>query len=110
MRHNYAITNTGWMALPNSRFIQECAIPIENSHQLVIADIRFPDIGSTPTVVPVCLYRLIHGKTLPEPLSAQSDIDVSLMVDNRLLRYQPMLGGFFSASASTLGNVHLLIS
>ncbi len=44
----------------------------------MVADIRFPDNGSAPAVVPVYLYRLIHGKTPPEPLSVQSDMDVSL--------------------------------
>lgn len=67
--------------------------PYQNSHQLMVADIRFPDNNSTPAVVPACLYRLIHGKTFPEPLSVQSDMDVSLEVDNRLLRYYPMLKG-----------------
>ncbi|EGT0658925.1 hypothetical protein JAG27_002688 [Proteus mirabilis] len=45
MRHSYATTKAGWIALLNSPFIQECAIPIKNSHQLVVADIRL-----TPTV------------------------------------------------------------
>ncbi|EOZ4984475.1 TPA: hypothetical protein ACXIB4_001108 [Proteus mirabilis] len=70
-----------------------CHPLIKNSHQLMVADIRFPDNNSTPAVVPACLYRLIHGKTFPEPLSVQSDMDVSLEVDNRLLRYYPMLKG-----------------
>ncbi|WP_272519926.1 hypothetical protein [Providencia sp. PROV223] len=83
------------MTLLNSRFIQECAIPIENSHQLVIADIRFPDTDSVPAVIPRCLYRLMHSTTLSEPLSVQTDMDVRLIVDNRLLRYHPMLKGIF---------------
>lgn len=52
----------------------------------MVADIRFPDNDSTPTVVPVCLYRLIHGKALPEPLSVQTDMNVSLIINNPLLR------------------------
>lgn len=39
------------MALLNSRLIREYAIPIENSHQLVVADIHFPDIDSTLAIV-----------------------------------------------------------
>ncbi len=80
-----------------------CHPLIKNSHQLMVADIRFPDNGSTPAVVPVCLYRLIHGKTLPEPLSVQSDMDVSLEVDNRLLRYHPMLEGILLSECMRLG-------
>ncbi|WP_409455366.1 hypothetical protein [Proteus vulgaris] len=47
---------------------------IKNSHHQLVADIRLPDNDSTPAVVPAVLYRLIHGKTLPEPLSVQSDM------------------------------------
>ncbi|MEQ5450291.1 hypothetical protein AB7280_04705 [Providencia rettgeri] len=46
-----------------------------------------------PAVVPACLYCLIHGKMLPEPLSVHSDMDVSLEVDNHLLGHYPMLEG-----------------
>ncbi len=70
-----------------------------------MADIRFPYNDSGCAVVP---YRLIHGKPLPEPLSVQSDMDVSLEVDNRLLRYHPMLEGILlSECMRDLGNVRL---
>ncbi|MBN4864792.1 MULTISPECIES: hypothetical protein [Providencia] len=59
----------------------------------MVANIRFPDTDSMPAVVPVCLYRLIHGKTLPEPLFVQTDMHVSLIIDNCLLNYNPMLEG-----------------
>nr|WP_304654007.1 hypothetical protein [Providencia sp. wls1914] len=61
----------------------------------MVANIRFPDTDSVPAVIPRCLYRLIHSKTLSEPLSVQTDMDVRLIVDNRLLRYHPMLKGIF---------------
>lgn len=80
-----------------------CHPYIKNSHQLMVADICFPDNDSTPAVVSVCLYRLIHGKTLPEPLSVQSDMDVSLEVDNRLLRYHSMLEGILLSECMWLG-------
>lgn len=76
---------------------------IKNSHQLMVANIRFPDTDSVPAVVSVCLYRLIHGKTFPEPLSVQADMDVSLIVDNRLLRYYPMLEGILLSECMLLG-------
>lgn len=69
---------------------------IKNSHQLIVADIRFPDNDSTHAVVPVCLYRLIHGKTLPEPLSVQADID-------RLLSYHPILEGILLSECLRIG-------
>lgn len=75
---------------------------IKNSYQLTVADIRFPDTDSTPAIVPACLYRLIHGKTLPEPLSLQSDMNVSLIVDDRLLRYHPMLEGILLSECMRL--------
>ncbi|MDV5226204.1 hypothetical protein [Providencia rettgeri] len=59
----------------------------------MVANIRIPDTYSVPAVMHVCLYRLIRGKTLPEPLSAQTDMNVRLIVDSRLLRYHPMLEG-----------------
>ncbi|EJD6378617.1 hypothetical protein ACPW90_002754 [Providencia rettgeri] len=63
---------------------------IKNSHKLMEANIRFLDTDSVPAaVMHVCLYRLTHGKMLPEPLSIQADVDVSLIVDNRLLNYHP---------------------
>ncbi|MEQ5127740.1 hypothetical protein ABN225_13170 [Providencia alcalifaciens] len=80
-----------------------CHPLIKNSHQLMVANIRFPDTDSTPAVVLVCLYRLIHGKTLPEPLSAQADIHVSLIVDNRLLSYHPMLEGILLSECVRIG-------
>ena len=103
MRHYYAITNTGWMALLNSPFVRECAIPPSRIATISWWLISPSDTGSVPAVVPACLYRLIHGKTLPEPLSVQSDMDVSLEVDNRLLRYHPMLEGILLSECMRLG-------
>ena len=74
----------------------------------MVADIRLPDTDSTPAVVPACLYRLIHGKTLPEPLSVHSNMDVSLIVDDRLLRYHSMPEGILLSECMRLGNVRLL--
>ncbi|HGM9946481.1 TPA: hypothetical protein ACKRWH_001282 [Providencia rettgeri] len=39
-------------------FQEMCHYLIKNSRQLMVADIRFPDNDSTPTVVPVCLIPL----------------------------------------------------
>lgn len=76
---------------------------IKNSYRLTVADIRFPDNASTLAIVPACLYGLIHGKTLPEPLSVQSDMNVSLEVDNRPLCYPPMLEGILLSECMRLG-------
>lgn len=48
---------------------------IKNNYQLMVANIRIPDTYSVPAFMHVCLYRLIRGKTLPEPLSAQTDMN-----------------------------------
>ncbi|MDQ5992378.1 hypothetical protein [Providencia stuartii] len=49
------------------------------------------------------LYHLIHVKTLPEPLSVQSDVYVRLMVDDCLPRYHPMLGGILLSEYMRFG-------
>lgn len=69
----------------------------------MVADLRFPDNDSTLVVVPACLYHLIHGKTLPEPLSVQFDMNVSLEVDNHLLCCHPMLEGILLSEYMRLG-------
>lgn len=70
-----------------------CHPVIKNSHHQLMANISFPNTNSTPAVVPVCLYRLIHCRTFPDPLSVQADMDINLIVDDSLLRYHPMLEG-----------------
>ncbi|MEQ4924155.1 hypothetical protein [Proteus hauseri] len=80
-----------------------CNPLIKHCHLLMVADIRFPDTNSTPAVVPAYLCLLIHGKMLSEPLSVQSDMDVSLEVDNRLLRYYSMLEGILLSECMWLG-------
>nr|WP_282559947.1 hypothetical protein [Providencia rettgeri] len=59
----------------------------------MVANIRFLGTDNVPAVVPVCLYRLTHCKMLPGPLSVETDMDVSLIVDNRLLSYHQILEG-----------------
>ncbi|EOD6327736.1 MULTISPECIES: hypothetical protein [Providencia] len=64
----------------------------------MVAGIRFPDNTSHSLS-----FLLVHGKTLPESLSVQSDMNVSLEVDNRLLRYHPMLEGILLSECMRLG-------
>ncbi|MCG5290048.1 hypothetical protein L7842_000915 [Providencia rettgeri] len=52
MSHSYLTTRAGWMALLNSQFVREYAPHIKNSHQLMVANIRFPDNDSTPAIAP----------------------------------------------------------
>ncbi|WP_332874104.1 hypothetical protein [Proteus terrae] len=71
----------------------------------MVSNIRFPDTDSGRAVVLACLFRLIHGRTFPEPLLVQSDMDVSLEVDNRLLRYYPMLEGILLSECNATWTV-----
>ncbi len=51
-----------------------CHSYIKNSHQLMVAKIRFSDTDREPAFVLICLYYSIQGRTFSEPLSAQANI------------------------------------
>ncbi len=69
----------------------------------MVNDIHFSETNNVLAIIPVYLHRLINDKTLPEPLSVQSDMDVSLEVDNRLLHYHTMLEGILLCEYIRLG-------
>lgn len=62
-----------------------CHPDIQSSHLLTLSTLHFPETGAVVAVVPQCLYRIIYGKTRPEPLIIQNDLQISLETENELL-------------------------
>ncbi|MBJ5056308.1 hypothetical protein JGF64_25340, partial [Salmonella enterica subsp. enterica serovar Typhimurium] len=48
-----------------------CHPNVQSSHGLTLSALYLPSIGAATAVVPQCLYRMIYGKTRPDPLSIQ---------------------------------------
>ncbi len=62
-----------------------CHPNIQSCHLLTVSVLHFPETGAVTAVVPQYLYRMIYGKTRPEPLTMQDGLRISLETDDELL-------------------------
>lgn len=79
-----------------------CHPNIQTSHHLIVASLYFPGTGQMTAAVPQCLYRLIYGNQPPEPLSAATDLRISLETEQKILLRHPMLEGILLSECMRL--------
>ncbi|MEY0474315.1 hypothetical protein [Providencia huaxiensis] len=71
-----------------------CHSLIQNNHHLIVSYIRFSSHEACQVaVVPACPYRMVYGKAYPDKLTEEEDLRLSFHIEERLLRYPPMLEG-----------------
>ncbi|EBG5865752.1 hypothetical protein FI246_07835 [Salmonella enterica subsp. enterica] len=84
-----------------------CHPNVQSSHGLTISTLYFPATGAVTAVVPQSLYRMIYGKTRPDPLSIQRDFLISLDINTELLFTHAGLEGGLLSECVRLKQNHL---
>ncbi|ECD4596958.1 TPA: hypothetical protein H2S57_002468 [Salmonella enterica] len=84
-----------------------CHPNIQSSHGLTLSALYFPEAGAVTAVVPQSLYRMIYGKTRPDPLSIQRDFLISLDINTELLFTHAGLEGVLLSECVRLKQNHL---
>ncbi|APW17092.1 hypothetical protein P7T24_000655 [Salmonella enterica subsp. enterica serovar Muenster] len=84
-----------------------CHPHIQFSHGLTLSTLYFPGTGAVTAVVPQSLYRMIYGKTRPDPLSIQRDFLISLDINTELLFTHVGLEGILLSECARLKQNHL---
>ncbi|EAX8475241.1 hypothetical protein AH421_22050 [Salmonella enterica] len=79
-----------------------CHPHIQFSHGLTLSTLYFPGTGAVTAVVPQSLYRMIYGKTRPDPLSIQRDFLISLDINTELLFTHTGLEGILLSECARL--------
>ncbi|EMA4781691.1 hypothetical protein U3C50_001405 [Providencia rettgeri] len=80
-----------------------CHSLIQNSHYLMVSYIRFSSHEACQVaVIPARLYRLVYGNAYPDKLTEEEDLNLSFHIDERLLRYHPMLEGILLSECARL--------
>lgn len=80
-----------------------CHLLIQNKHHLIVSYIRFSSHEACQVAVsPACLYRMAYGKVYPDKLTEEEDLNLSFHIDERLLRYHPMLEGILLSECARL--------
>ncbi|QLQ98300.1 hypothetical protein H0910_04265 [Providencia alcalifaciens] len=80
-----------------------CHSLIQNSHYLMVSYIRFSSHEACQVaVIPARLYRLVYGNAYPDKLTEEGDLNLSFHIDERLLRYHPMLEGILLSECARL--------
>lgn len=84
-----------------------CHPHIQFSHSLTLSTLYFPGTGAVTAVVPQSLYRMIYGKTRPDPLGIQRDFLISLDINTELLFTHAGLEGILLSECARLKQNHL---